>query len=234
MSRVICLVGAGGKSTIMYVLAAKYAREGKKILVTTSTHIWEPKSCYASNITEVRALWQAGNYAVAGQREAGTGKLVGLTGGELTQYEAEADVVLVEADGAKNKPCKVPRAGEPVILPECDTVIGVVGLDALGCSIESACFRVEEVCALLGVTAGHVLTEADLAKILVSEQGTKKSVGTRNYYVVLNKCDNAALLKKAAIIKELLISQRMKKEQIIIRGDLPLGEDNISIDSIYI
>ena len=234
MARVICLVGAGGKSTIMYELAAKYARKGKKVLVTTSTHIWEPKSFYASNVAETRALWKDGCYAVVGQREAGTGKLVGLLEDELKQYEAEADVVLVEADGAKSKPCKVPRAGEPVILPECDTVVGVVGLDALGCGIESACFRVDEVCALLGVTAEHVLTEADLAKILLSEQGTRKAIGTRKYYVVLNKCDNAALLKKAAVIKELLISKVMKKEQIIIRGDLPLRKDNISIDSIYI
>lgn len=218
MAKVICLVGAGGKSTIMYQLAAKYARKGKKVLVTTSTHIWEPKSCYASNITEVRALWQAGNYAVAGQREAGTGKLVGLTGGELTQYEAEADVVLVEADGAKNKPCKVPRAGEPVILPECDTVIGVVGLDALGCSIGSTCFRVAEVCALLGVTAEHVLTEADLAKILVSEQGTRKSVGTRNYYVVLNKCDSLELRQRADKLKTLLIKNGLDERYINVRG----------------
>lgn len=234
MAKVICLVGAGGKTTIMYELATKYAGLGKKVVVTTSTHIWEPKNCYARNIAEARTLWQAGCYAVAGQREASTGKLVCLIEDELKQYEAEADVVLLESDGAKSKPCKVPRAGEPVILPECDTVIGVVGMDALGCSIESTCFRVAEVCALLGVTAEHVLTEADLVSILLSEEGTRKAVGTRKYYVVLNKCDNAALFKKAAIIKELLISQRMKKEQIIIRGDLLLREDNISIESIYI
>lgn len=218
MAKVICLVGAGGKTTIMYELATKYAGLGKKVVVTTSTHIWEPKSCYASNIAEVRALWQAGNYAVAGQREAGTGKLVGLTGGELTQYEAEADVVLVEADGAKNKPCKVPRAGEPVILPECDTVIGVVGLDALGCSIESTCFRVAEVCALLGVTAEHVLTEADLVSILLSEQGTRKAVGTRKYYVVLNKCDSLELRQRADKLKTLLIKNGLDERYINVRG----------------
>lgn len=234
MARVICLVGAGGKTTIMYELATKYVELGKKVVVTTSTHIWEPKKNYAQNIVEARALWQAGSYAVIGQREAGTGKLVALESAELQQYEAEADVILVEADGAKSKPCKVPRAGEPVILPECDTVIGVVGLDALGCSIETACFRVEEVCELLGVTAEHVLTEVDLVSILLNEHGTRKSVGTRKYYVVLNKCDDEALLKKAAIIKERLICQGMKKEQIIIRCDLPLRDDNISIDSIYI
>lgn len=234
MARVICLVGAGGKSTIMYELAAKYAEKEKRVVVTTSTHIWEPQANYAQNIAEARALWQAGSFAVVGQREAGTGKLVGLTEAELKQYEAEADVVLVEADGAKSKPCKVPRAGEPVILAECDTVIGVVGLDALGCSIEGACFRVDEVCALLGVTAEHVLTEADLAKILLSEEGTRKAIGTRKYYVVLNKCDTAALLKKATGIKDMLIIQGMKEQQVLIRGCCSKREDNMLLDSVYV
>lgn len=218
MAKVICLVGAGGKSTIMYELAAKYARDGKKVVVTTSTHIWEPKNCYACNIAEARTLWQTGSFAVVGKREAGTGKLVGLTEGELKQYEAEADVVLLESDGAKSKPCKVPRAGEPVILPECDTVIGVVGLDALGCSIESACFRVEDVCAMLGVTAEHVLTEADLASILLSEQGIRKSVGTRKYYVVLNKCDSLELRQRADKLKTLLIKNGLDERYINVRG----------------
>lgn len=234
MARVICLVGAGGKSTIMYELAARYAEKRKRVVVTTSTHIWEPKNCYARNIAEARTLWQAGGYAVVGQREAGTGKLIGLAEDELKQYEAEADVVLVEADGAKSKPCKVPSASEPVILAECDTVIGVVGMDALGCSIESTCFRVAEVCALLSVTAEHVLTEADLVSILLSEQGTRKAVGTRKYYVVLNKCDTAALLKKAASIRDMLISHGIKEQQILIRGCCSQREDNIHLDSIYI
>lgn len=218
MFRIICLVGAGGKTTIMYELAKKYAQQGKKVLVTTSTHIYEPSENYVESLEAARGLWQKGCYAVAGKREVGTGKLIELPEAELKRYEAEADVVLVEADGAKGKPCKVPRAGEPVILPESDTVLGVVGLDALGCSIKGACFRVDEVCALLGVTAEHVLTEADLVSILLSEQGTRKAVGTRKYYVVLNKCDNAALLKKAAIIKDMLIYHGIEQQQIIIRS----------------
>ena len=41
-----------------------------------------------------------------------------------------ADLILIEADGARMMPCKVPAAYEPVILPETDTVLGVLGLDA--------------------------------------------------------------------------------------------------------
>lgn len=219
MARVICLVGAGGKTTIMYELANYYASLGKNVLVTTSTHIWKPQQDYCADLAAAQSLWHAGRYAVVGLEEAGTGKLIGLPQEELEQYVAYADIVLVEADGAKGKPCKVPRENEPVILPECDTVIGVVGMDALGCSIEGVCFRVDEVCALLGVAAEHVLDEADLAKILLSERGTRKSVGSRKYYVVLNKCDSNALLEKAKGIRDLLTIKDMPKQQIFFRGN---------------
>lgn len=218
MSSIICLVGAGGKTTIMYELANYYASLGKKVLVTTSTHIWKPKQGYCADLAAVQILWNAGRYAVVGLEEAGTEKLVGLPQEKLQLYKLEADVVLMEADGAKGKTCKAPRENEPVILPECDTVIGVIGLDALGCSIEGACFRITEVCGLLGVGAEHILDEADLAKIILSEQGLRKAVGVRKYYVVLNKCDSNALLEMAESIRERLIIQGVQKKQILIRG----------------
>ena len=63
--------------------------------------------------------------------EAENGKLKALTEAELREYMQIAQVVLVEADGAKGKPCKVPADFEPVIPDECDIVIGVMGMDAL-------------------------------------------------------------------------------------------------------
>ena len=36
--RVISLVGGGGKTTTMYALAEIFREEGKKVIVTTSTH----------------------------------------------------------------------------------------------------------------------------------------------------------------------------------------------------
>ena len=38
----ICLVGGGGKTTVMYELAAAWAACGRKVLVLTSTHILQP------------------------------------------------------------------------------------------------------------------------------------------------------------------------------------------------
>ena len=76
---IVSLVGAGGKTTVMYQLAQHFANLGKKVLVSTTTHVFQPACNFAQSLAEVEALWQAGNYAVVGNIEAGTGKLTQLS-----------------------------------------------------------------------------------------------------------------------------------------------------------
>ena len=40
MEKVISIVGAGGKTTLVHKLAREYHRRGKGVLVTTTTHIF--------------------------------------------------------------------------------------------------------------------------------------------------------------------------------------------------
>lgn len=148
---IVSLVGAGGKTTVMYQLAEHFAKLGKKVLVTTTTHIFQPVCNFAESVAEVEALWQAGCYAVVGSIEAGTGKLTQLSEAVLENYCRLADLVLIEADGAKRLPCKAPAENEPVLLENCDTVIAVMGLDALRNRISEVCFRLEKVQEVLGV-----------------------------------------------------------------------------------
>ena len=65
--RVISLVGGGGKTTTMYALAEIFREEGKKVIVTTSTHLQTPpEEIRAWNIEEVRSLWKFDQIAVIG------------------------------------------------------------------------------------------------------------------------------------------------------------------------
>ena len=107
---------------------------------------------------------------------------------------AQADMVLLEADGAKRMPCKVPAAHEPVLLPESDIVLAVAGLSALGRPLREVCFRLEQACALLGTAPETLLTPELLAKLLASEQGGRKLVGDRRFSVVLNQADDPACI----------------------------------------
>lgn len=187
---VISLVGAGGKTTLMYALARQFTENGARTVVATTTHICRPEgNLWAKNPQEVIRLWERGSYAVVGV-PCEDGKLKGLPEQELDSYIRMADIVLVEADGAKRMPCKVPAGHEPVIPGSCDIVIGVMGMDALGQPLDQVCFRKSEAARLLNMGLHDVLTADRMAKILASRDGTRKDVGKREYYVVLNKCDS--------------------------------------------
>ena len=57
-------------------------------------------------------------------------KIRGLSEEEYRKLKTQCDVLLVEADGAKRKPLKVPAEHEPVIPEDTDMVIGIAGASA--------------------------------------------------------------------------------------------------------
>lgn len=189
--KTVSIVGGGGKSTLMYFMASTCAKEGKKVLVTTTTNIFQPgDSIYAATAEEAERHWSQGRIAVIGTPIPGKGKLKMPDESLLKELIAKADVTFIEADGAKHYPTKVPREGEPVLLPESDLVIGVFGLSAIGKPLKDVCFRLDLAKELLGVEEDHLLTEEDAALILSSELGARKDVGDRKFCVVLNQCDD--------------------------------------------
>lgn len=213
----ICLVGGGGKTTVMYELAAAWAACGRRVLVLTSTHILCPADgSFAADATAVQNLWQQGRYAVIGTPEFATGK---LTLPPQSVYEAlklQADVILCEADGSRHHPCKVPAEYEPVILPDSDIVLAVAGMDALGNSLQQACQRPQLAAELLCCSAEKIIDAQMLASLLLSEQGTRKSVVVRAYYIVLNKCDLLKAAQQEEILR-LLVGAGMDEHRIWLR-----------------
>lgn len=236
---VVSLVGAGGKTTMLYLMAQKAASFGKRVLVTTTTHIMlPPDDVMAWDARQVHELWRIGTYAVIGARAEQEKKLCRPEQALLKQMMSEADFVLIEADGAKHFPCKVPASHEPVILPECDIVVGVAGLCALGKPIGQKCFREADVLAFLNryrsrqedapgtktgqIRASDCLTADELAAILASCDGTAKNTSNREYYVCLNQCDNEAIRKEAVSIAKQL--QKNGIMRICMTGKIPEKE----------
>lgn len=213
----ICLVGGGGKTTVMYELAAAWADCGRKVLVLTSTHILQPADgSFAADAAAVHNLWQQRRYAVIGTPELSTGK---LTAPPQSVYEAlklQADVILCEADGSRHHPCKVPAEHEPVLLPDSDIVLAVAGMDALGRPLAQACQRSQLAAALLGCSLDSVIDAQMLASLLLSEQGARKNVGKRAYYIVLNKCDLLKAAQQEEMLR-LLVGAGMDEHRIWLR-----------------
>lgn len=213
----ICLVGGGGKTTVMYELAADWAACGRKVLALTSTHILCPADgSFAADAAAVHNLWQQRRYAVIGTPELATGK---LTLPPQSVYEAlklQADVILCEADGSRHHPYKVPAAHEPVLLPDSDIVLAVAGMDALGRPLAQACQRPQLAAELLGCNAEKIIDAQMLASLLRSEQGAHKNVGARAYYIVLNKCDLLKAAQQEEMLR-LLVSAGMDEHRIWLR-----------------
>lgn len=214
---VVSLVGGGGKTTLMYAMAAIAQGYGMRTAALTSTRIARP-GAYCRTMAACRACWAAGSYAVCG--EPVEGKLIAPAPEVEAQLLREADMLLIEADGARRLPCKAPAAHEPVILPQTDIVIAVMGLDALGQKVEDCCLRVERVQALLGCDGAHRLTCADMARLLLSEQGSRKGVGSRDFHVVLNKCDDA---RRLAAGREILARLRAQGQTHAVLTRLDTG-----------
>jgi len=206
---VVSLVGGGGKTTTMFYLAGCFSLRGIKTAVMTTTRIYCPER-YCRTLEECEAGWRGGEYAVCGEKTE-EGKFRAPEPAFLSNLLKMAEAVVVEADGSRRRPCKAPAAHEPVILPETDIVIAVMGMDALGRPVHEVCHRPEIVRTLLGCGEDHRLTEEDMVSILLSEQGSKKGVEDRAFYVVLNKCDNEQRLLRGRRILELLKSQGQEK-----------------------
>ena len=139
---VISMAGAGGKTSTIRRLAWEAVRRGLKVLVVTTTHMARPGAfgAFEGNAEEIRTVLGCHGLAVAG-RLAEKGKIA-FTGWELYREACSlADLVLVEADGSRRLPLKVPRAGEPVIPDNTDMILCLNGLSSLGKRAEDCCLR---------------------------------------------------------------------------------------------
>lgn len=213
----ICLVGGGGKTTVMYELAAAWAACGRKALALTSTHILQPADgSFAADAVAVHNLWQQRRYAVIGTPELATGKLTLPLQSVYEELKLQADVILCEADGSRHHPCKVPAENEPVLLPDSDIVLAVAGMDALGRPLAQACQRSQLAAELLGCSAEKIIDAQMLASLLRSEQGAHKNVGKRTFYIVLNKCDLLPAAQQEEMLR-LLVGACMDEHRIWLR-----------------
>ena len=158
-------------------------------------------------------LWQQGTYVVAGT-PAPHEKLTILPEAIRGEWISDADITFLEADGAKCLPCKFPAAHEPVILPQSDIVLAVAGLSALYRPLGEVCFRAElaieawnrDVCEYgdaaypkegkrllkeVPISKDTSLTPELLAWLLGSENGARKDISGRSFFVVLNQADTS-------------------------------------------
>lgn len=193
--RIISVVGAGGKTTLIYRLAEELKIKGLRVLITTTTKMYVPKRRFiswesgsgeegdkgkqenAKRMEEkIRGKLHEEGIVVVGRILNGEEKFTGISEKVRSILPSLCDVLLVEADGSRQKPVKVPAEHEPVLFPASDLVIGVLGMNSVGQHILEAAHRPEDVAAFLNTSVEHWITEEDLEKIAESPLGLKKGV----------------------------------------------------------
>ncbi len=202
--RRIGLVGGGGKTTALFRLAREALEAGLRVIITTTTHMKMergiPLLVDAQTEAVAEALTQSPIVMTGCRDPKNPEKISGVSEEMLQAYEKLANLVLVEADGAKRLPLKAPAGWEPVLPGQFDVVIGVAGVDAVGKPFADTCFRPELAAGLLGKNVSDVVVPADLAELLCHAGGAKKSV-TGSYRILLNKADGE---KAIACAREVL------------------------------
>jgi probable selenium-dependent hydroxylase accessory protein YqeC len=226
--QLVSLVGGGGKTTAMFELAKEMKALGKKILATTTTSIYCPQSEDYDNIfllQDNRAAFETaeikpGSVTVIGSKITDEGKLSGLDKEIINLYYKQNifDIIIVEADGSRQKSIKAPDVHEPVI-PEATTkTIGVIGLDSIDKEIIEDNVHRPEIFAR--VTGSHVMekiNEEIIYKLIINGEGLFKDVpSSSERYLLLNKVEDKRTEEAAVSICNMLLKSSFHLEGIVI------------------
>ena len=172
---VVSVVGAGGKTSLIFAWARELASAGKNVVITTTTHMYRPER-----------MEEDGIRIVVSDDPERPDKVSAPPAEVLDSLRDTADVVLIEADGSRRMPLKWPADREPVIPDYTDVTVCVAGLSALGRRTADVVYNAEGLPDVLKrETADMNLIHA----IVSSRDGGQKGV-RGDFRVFMNQVDD--------------------------------------------
>lgn len=200
----VAFVGAGGKSSAIFILARQFDRP---VLVTTSTHLSLAQAnsgdmrYVVSNLEDLKTLSETklrGVIVVTGQDKSEDR----VTGLKDEMFQALSDFarknslpLLIEADGARLHALKAPADHEPAIPNFVDAVVVTAGLSALGKPLMDArVHRPDRFAELSDLQVGDEITQQALSSVLLQEEGGLKNIPqSARRIALLNQADTPEL-----------------------------------------
>ena len=210
---IITIIGAGGKTSLMFS-ASSLLRNDYKVLVTTTTHIYVPDNNLYDKIIML-THFENENYNnilqnnkngvyVIGSHIVNNSKIKGLTFDMLDKITPYFDVVIIEGDGSKEKSLKGWNDNEPVIYPKTTKTIGIVDISSIGIDInEENIHRVDKFLDIINDYSNNKVNIEHLEKLILNEKGLFKfSKGEKILFI--NKIEDINKRKNALnIIKDI-------------------------------
>ncbi|MFH1186138.1 MAG: selenium cofactor biosynthesis protein YqeC [Chloroflexota bacterium] len=214
LSSSIAFVGAGGKTTGMFILARELPMP---TLVTCTTHLgaWQLMEVDRHIVTE----------SVADLVGLGGGKVTVVTGPLGTDQRMSAATpevlnrlrleslrhgwpLLIEADGAHKKPLKAPRQDEPQLPSFAEVVVVTAGMSGLGRKLDNESVHRPDIYAQLsGLGPNARITGDAISGVLMHTRGGLKGIPPRARRIaLLNQADTPVLQAEARRIARSLES----------------------------
>lgn len=210
--QVISVVGAGGKTSLITLLAEELKVLNKKVLSTTSTQIFKPNNIdyfFLNKIPE-DFIPRSGSITSFGDYVK-DGKLIGPNIKDINMLIRRQifDCILIEADGANRKALKAHAGHEPVVSELSTITIGLIGLDCLGEVLDESNFhRSELISNIIDKQVGQEIDSNDIVHLILNKNGAfKGSIGRK--ILILNKANTATKIKAGKFIREKLQNQDM-------------------------
>ncbi len=184
---VVAFTGGGGKTSAILCLTEELRRSGVSVLATTTTLVGErftsslptltvdPDPDRKDLLTRLEShLRREGATLLV--RPVANNKYAGPPVEFLREIasSAMADVTLIEADGARQRPLKAPADHEPVIPAFTTIVVPMAGLDALGQSVSAPAVHRPEL--LLAISRESTVGPGVVADVLASPEGGMKGI----------------------------------------------------------
>lgn len=195
----VAFAGAGGKTTCMFSLARELA---SPCLLTTTTHLGEwqlgqaDRHIMAQTAHDLVQLGDSHVTVVTGPRNA-DGRMSAVSPETLDGLRrsslANSWPLLIEADGARQRPLKAAGPNEPQVPPFAELVVVIAGMSGLGRQLDSqTVHRAERFAELSGLRLGERVTGQAILQVLGDGRGGLAGIPNRaRRLLVLNQAETA-------------------------------------------
>ncbi len=231
---IVCAVGAGGKKSLLNLLAT--AHPGRVAITATvfTTYVHEhlgfevaiaPDADLPAAVARLDPT-RSVVYACPGDKP---GRRAGASAATIGRIHREGRFVAtyVKADGARMRLVKAPADEEPA-LPACGTtVVPILSAHAVGEALsQRVAHRVERIEQVAGLRAGEVIEPVHLGRLLASPHGLMKGTDGRRVVPLINMVDDATREAQAREAAEHALALCPRIDRVVLaclaRTDAPV------------
>ncbi len=222
---IVSIVGAGGKTSLLFTLSQNLSNKGK-VLTTTTTKIYKPNKSDFSNIftldeinNESIDINEEGAYVI-GRHINSENKMVGLNKNQIDKLTPHFNYIFIEADGSKGKSLKGWKNNEPVVYEKTTKTIGVLDVKTVGIKINEG--NIHGMDKFIEITKSHINEEVKikhLANLILHKEGLFKYSKGENI-LFINKVEDDMDFENAEILINVVKSLRNKTFHKIIYGSI--------------